>query len=183
MHDVLDARGRQSGIVVVIVAVVSWMPPHAYSADTPLPPAAAGILAQMDREIIAAKTKAIVSLEKILKETTKKGDLARAVAIKEATDQLKAEIQTITTPTGTRSNTAAVVGRWRWRDFVYEFRPDFTVKHTGGVAGTWQLAGRTVEVAWENGYKYRLAITPDGLVGIQVDASGHESDFHLQREQ
>lgn len=150
----------------------------AFSAEAAMPPAAAGILAQMDKEIDVARTKAALALEKVLKDTTKKGDLAGAMAVKEAIDQIKTECS----PVRVASNAAAVVGRWRGGAWIFDFRPDFTAKQSDGVEGKWQLNGKTVDVSWDNGYKYRLSVTAEGLVGVQIAPNGSESPFQLRRE-
>lgn len=178
----MQIPSERIGTCAVIFTVVAWMTTVAHSAETPVPPAAAGIIAQMDREIATAKAKAVTSLDKVLKETTKKGDLAGAMAVKEVIDQLKAETGAVTTAAGVGGNAPTVVGRWRWKELVYDFRPDASVKQSAGVAGKWQLNGKNLEVTWDNGYKYRLSMTSDGWVGIQVEPNGKESDFHLKRE-
>lgn len=172
----------RNGTCTVIFMTVSWVMSISHAAETPVPSAAAGILAQMNKEIVAAKNKAVVSLEKVLKESTKKGDLAGAIKVKEAIDQLKAEIQTVARSAPGAGNAAAVVGRWRFGDLICEFRPDFSAKQSQGVAGKWQVSGRNLEVTWDNGFKYRLAIAPDGLFGIQRAPNGQESDMLMTRE-
>lgn len=61
------------------VLCLSWRVASAQQQQPPSNPlraAATGILALMDREILASKKKAAEALEKVLKNTTKKGILA-----------------------------------------------------------------------------------------------------------
>jgi hypothetical protein len=150
----------------------------AIAADAPeaaMPPAAAGILAQMDKEIVLAKTKAVASLDKVLKDTTKKGDLAGAVAIKEQIDQLKAEAQTASgaRPGGGRVNANAIVGSWHDGANNVDILPDGSCSSSGKTA-RWRMDGNAVEMKWEFGQTYRLTLTPEGLVGVSVTSAGKE---------
>lgn len=141
-----------------------------------MPPAANAILSQMDKEISIAKTKALVALEKVLKDTTKKGDLAGALAVKKTIEQLQTETQgrgggAVTN----RVNGNAIVGRWmQGGTIITEFFADGSVKQ-GGLTGQWATDGSVVEVQWSNKRTYRLNADADGLIGVQLEATGHES--------
>lgn len=157
---------------VVSIAMASLV---AYSEESQnaLPPAAAGILTQMDKEVAAAKAKAVVSLEKILKDTTKKGDLAGAVAVKEEIDQLQAELQMGQRQGPVRAGVQAIVGRWWYAGkTAIDFMPDGTIKTDNGLTGTWAKDGPTYVIQWSNGYKNRLSLSVDGLVGTQTTQAG-----------
>lgn len=147
-----------------------------------LPAAASGILVQMDKEIVSSKTKAITALDKVMKDTTKKGDLAGAVAVKETMEQLKREIQAGARQPSGRARPNSFIGRWTDGKQVCEIFDDGTSRHSNGAAGSWQAEGQSIELKWSNGYVFKLKASPDGLVGVIVDQAGRESDCKLMRE-
>lgn len=135
--------------------------------NNPLPPAAAGIVAQMDKEILIAKKKAAEGLEKVLRDTTKKGDLAGAMAVKQTVDRLNGEIGAIAQNKGGRGG-ADIVGRWQGQGqpWVIEFFPDGTTKSSDpGVTGTWIANGLSVEATFNNGVIHTVERTTDGWAG------------------
>jgi hypothetical protein len=165
--------------VRVFAVVLSFaMVVPGFGAEPPestLPPAAAGILSQMDREVVAAKTKAVVALDKVLKDTTKKGDLAGAVAVKEVIDQLKADTQAAAgrkTRVG-RAGAREIVGRWTDSHNNVDILADGTCSSIG-LKGRWQMDGNVVEILWDHKHSYRLNVTPEGLVGTHLGKSGEE---------
>lgn len=166
-------RGLFVGLSLGIVAWTTF----GFGADAPeapMPPAANAILTQMDREIVAAKQKAITLLDKVLKDTTKKGDLAAAMEVKEAIDQLKADVQ----PVGNRSGgarvpTTAIVGTWSDGHNNVEFMADGSCT-SAGKGARWQVNGKAVEIKWSYGYTYNLTMSPEGLVGTKFDAGGKD---------
>lgn len=115
----------------------------------------------MDKEVIQAKRKAIESLERILKETTKKGDLASALAIKEEIDRLRSEA---TTPAS--GNGAAILGRWKTMGCTIDFSPDGTVSLSDGTKGTWAARGTAIEAVFANGVTHHMERTADGYAGV-----------------
>lgn len=78
----------------------------------PMPAAGTGIIAQMDKEILVAKKKAVDGLEKVLRDTTKRGDLAGAMAVKQTIDPLNGEIAAITGGNGARGVTPSPLQPW-----------------------------------------------------------------------
>lgn len=133
----------------------------------PMPAAAAGIVAQMDREILLSKKKAADALEKVLKDTTKKGDLAGAMAVKQTLDRLNAEITAIAANRGGRG-ASEIVGRWRGegQPWTVEFFPDGTVtSNEAGVTGRWVSSGASVEVTYSNGATHVIEKNADGWAG------------------
>jgi len=150
-------------------------------AQDPLPPAAIGIIQQMDKAVAIAKTKAIVALEKVLKDTTKKGDLAGAVAVKETIDQLKAEIQAAPRGGAARANGNAIGGRWEGAGLSMELFPDGTGKW-GSAIGHWKMEGNTVTAEWNNGWDHRLTVTSEGLTGVRIASTEkREEPEHFSR--
>lgn len=134
----------------------------------PMPAAAAGIVAQMDKEILASKKKATDALEKVLKDTTKKGDLAGAMAVKQTLDRLNAEIAAIAANRAGRGP-ADIVGRWQGQgqQWIVEYLPDGKVTCTdaGGLTGTWTVNGTAVEATFTNGVVHVMERTADGWQG------------------
>lgn len=150
-------------VVVLSCAVASAQ----QQAATTMPQAAAGILAQMDKEILVSKRKAAESLEKVLRDTTKKGDLAGAMAVKQSIDRLNSEIAALSGNKGGRGP-VHILGRWQeqGRDFIVEYFLDGTVTSTDkGVTGKWALNGAAVEAKFSNGVIHTMERGPDGWVG------------------
>lgn len=112
-------------------------------AKQKIPPAAVGILTQLDKEVIQAKRKAIDSLERVLKETTKRGDLASALAVKQEIDRLSTELGALSAG---RGESIDIVGRWKVLSWIIEFFPDGTASLSDGTKGTWTARGSVVEV-------------------------------------
>lgn len=142
------------------------------SADL-MPPAATAILTQMDKDVNIAKTKALVALEKVLKDTTKKGDLAGALAVKKKIEQLRTETQSGVNFVG-RNAGNLIPGRWMQGTVLIEFYADGSVK-AGELTGRWASDGSVVEVQWSNKRTYRLNADAEGLAGVQLEATGEES--------
>lgn len=162
------SRGRVGVHVTATLTVALVMSGTlAQVAQNSMPPAAVGILAQMDKDVAIVKTKAVVALEKVLKDTTKKGDLAGAVAVKEAIDQLKAETQAAPRGGAARANVNAIVGRWVGAGHPMELFPDGTGKW-GGATGRWKIESNTVTAEWTNGWDHRLTVNPEGLTGVRI---------------
>lgn len=132
-------------------------------ANNPIPPAAAEVLTRMDKEIVIAKTKAVTSLEKILRDTTKKGDLAGALAVKQAIDRLNGDVKA-----GARAGGGggSIVGRWRGDGFTIEYFPDGTLRHSDGSRGTWIDNGGVVEARLNNGWAHIMEPQGDGYFGV-----------------
>lgn len=154
--------GTPALMLCIIMAVAPAQAPQ-----DPMPPAAIGILAQMDKDIAIARAKAVVGLEKVLKDTTKKGDLAGAVAVKETIDQLKAETKAAPRANAARVNGNAIVGRWVGGGHPMELFPDGTGKW-GGATGRWKIESSTLTAEWTNGWDHRLTVNPDGLTGVRI---------------
>lgn len=170
-------------VILVGSAVLVARVPAAEPQEPAMPPAATAILGQMDKEIAATKMKAIVSLDKVLKDTTKKGDLAGAVAVKEVIDQLRAETQPVQNgrPGGGRMDGRSLVGTWSDGYNNVILSADGSCTSVGRKA-QWKVNGNTVELKWDFGQTYRLAATPEGLVGVRLDAAGKElGDVRLTR--
>lgn len=151
-----------------VVLCLSWRVAVAQQPSTPLPAAAASVLAQMDKEILVSKKKAVEALEKVLKDTTKKGDLAGAMAVKQALDRLNAEITAITQNKGGRG-AADILGRWQGQGqpWIVEYFPDGTLTCTEkGVIGTWVVNGASVMATFNNGVTHIMDRTPDGWAGV-----------------
>lgn len=144
-----------------------WQAAIAQQQQTnPMPPAAAGIVGQMDREILVAKKKAVEGLEKVLRDTTKKGDLAGAMAVKETLDRLNGELVAAAQNRGGRGN-ADILGRWQGQGWSLEFKSDGTVASSdAGVTGTWTTNGTAVEVTFSNGITHTVEKTADGWSGV-----------------
>lgn len=149
------------------VACLSW--PCAIAKqqqDNPMPAAAAGIVGQMDKEILVAKKKAVEGLEKVLRDTTKKGDLAGAMAVKQTVDRLKGEISAIGPNKGGRGH-ADILGRWQGSGWSLEFFPNGTVTSPDkSLTGTWVMTGETVDVTFTNGISHSVERTADGWAGF-----------------
>lgn len=138
----------------------------AQQANAPMPPAAAGIVAQMDKEILASKKKAVDALERVLKETTKRGDLAGAMAVKQKVDRLKGDIAGTGPAKGDRGG-SDIVGRWRGQGWTVEFLPDGSATCSeNGMTGTWVADGASVEVTFTNGITHSVTRTADGWTGV-----------------
>lgn len=148
--------------VAVSATGLAQQPPQ----PNPMPPAATEVLARLDKDIAIAKAKAAASLDKILKDTTKKGDLVGAMAVKQALDELKKD----TGPQG-RGGQASIVGKWIGPSWSMEFLPDGTVRHGNGWRGTWIDNGTTVEVKLESGQTQSLRRTQSGYVGELKDGA------------
>lgn len=133
-------------------------------AANSMPPAAGEVLERMDKEIVIAKTKAVASLDKILKETTKKGDLQGAMAVKEAIDRLQGEIKS-----GSRT-AADFVGRWKGPVWTAESFADGTIKYSNGHAGRWKEVGTTVYVEVDDGEVHEIKRCPEGYSGVAKKA-------------
>lgn len=131
-------------------------------AAPPMPAGAQEVLERMDKDIVIAKTKAITALDKILKDTTKKGDLQGALAIKGVLDKLQAEIKQ-----GARVGGASgFVGRWQGPAWKAECLPDGTIIVDNGTKGRWSESGTNVLVEFENGIRHELERTADGYAGV-----------------
>jgi hypothetical protein len=158
------------GTGFVALAVVGVM---VAAAEAPvgenLPPTASAILLRMENEIAASKLRAIVGLEKVLKDTTKKGDLGAAVAIKAEIDRLKAE-----TEAAKSRDRISFVGTWRANDSAttFEVFPDGRVVNQGGVKGRWTASASQVEIHWENGLKVVVRPSGTNFVGQRTLADG-----------
>jgi hypothetical protein len=173
-------RVNTKAFVAAAVMLASLTPGGSLqSQDTALPLAAAAIVLQMEKDIAATKAKTVVALDKVLKDTTKKGDLAGAVAINEVIEQLRAESLIGQQRATGRAN--AMAGRWAAGSVSFDFMPDGSASSSSGLRGAWQYDGKTLLVKWTNGYTYRLTATPDGLVGVQINQGGTESAFRLTR--
>jgi hypothetical protein len=170
---------REPTAFVLVVTMVACFAARVVGGDSPdsaMPPAAAGILLQMDKEIAASKAKAATALDKVLRDTTKRGDLAGAVAVKETIDQLRADAQGDSrTRSGVmRGNANSIVGTWSDGHNTLEFLADGSCSSAGQKA-SWQLEGNAVTMKWSFGYSYRLAMKPEGLVGTKFDAKGQDA--------
>jgi hypothetical protein len=155
------------------VALVSWFASHEVSAqgNTPrrLPPPAEAIITRMEAEIAASKLRAVTSLEKVLRDTTKKGDLEAAVAIKAEMERLKAEADSAKAGAAT-----SFVGKWKASDsaITFDAYPDGRVVNEGGVNGRWSVDGALIEVQWGNGVRVVLRPSGTGFVGERTMANG-----------
>lgn len=153
------------------VVALSWPVASAQQQTaTTMPPAATGILAQMDKEILVSKKKAVESLEKVLRDTTKKGDLAGAMTVKQTVDRLNAEIAALSTNKGGRG-AADILGRWQGQghDWIVEYFPDGTVTSTdNGVTGKWVLNGAAVETKFSNGVTHTMERVAEGWAGLST---------------
>lgn len=144
------------------VIVLAWtvsargQPP----AAKPMPPAAEEVLERMDKEVVIAKTKAVTALDKILKETTKKGDLQGAMAVKEAIDRLQGEIKSGSGVAG------GFVGRWKGPAWTAESFPDGTIKYSHGHTGRWKEVGTTVYIEVDNGEMHEIQRCAEGYSGV-----------------
>jgi len=144
-------------------------------AASPMPPAAMEILSRMEKELAIARTKAIRDLDKVLKETTKKGDLAGAMKVKEAMDALQSEITS-------GGPAMQLVGRWQPSvGGVIELLPDGSAKSNGGSIGNWRTNGNAMQLEWTTGTRYELQATGNGLAGTRIDKSGACSAASWQR--
>lgn len=155
----------------------------AQQPEDPMPPAATAVLNQFEKDVDIARTKAIVALEKVLKDTTKKGDLAGAMAVKEAVDQLKADARgrVAGKPVANRVGRNAFVGRWMEGQNPADLQADGTVIGSAGLTGQWTWDGRTVEITWSNGIIYRLQVELDDLVGAVITAGKESSRMRWTR--
>jgi hypothetical protein len=143
----------------------------------PMPPAAQEILSRMDKELAATHTKAIRDLEKVLKETTKKGDLAGAMTVKQEIDRLQREI----VPSGTAQQ---LVGRWQVSSgSSVELLTNGIAKSQGGVAGQWSFDGGVLLLQFSSGTRYQLRPTAEGMVGIRTGSTGERSESVWKRMQ
>lgn len=148
-------------VFLISICMFAWQPTVAQTVKTAIPPAATAVLTQMEKEVIQAKRKAIESLDRILKETTKKGDLTSALAIKEELDRLRAEVASPASGNG-----AAILGRWTTMGCTIEFSPDGTVSLSDGTTGTWTARGTAIEAAFTNGITHHMERTADGYAGV-----------------
>lgn len=151
------------GLGFIGLAVANGQPP----AANPVPPAAQEVLERMDKEIAIAKTKAMTSLEKILKDTTKKGDLQGALAVKAAMEKLQLEARVV--PAGAATQ---FVGRWSGPGWTAESFPDGTIVYSNGVKGRWRESGRTVRLELDNTDIQELSRTDEGYLGVHMGGAG-----------
>lgn len=144
----------------IVSAAMAADPP----GGNPMPPAAAEILSRMDKEITIARVKAAKDLDRVLKETTKKGDLAGAMAVKEAMDGLKASVSN---PSGPAN--AGLVGRWQTQSGMFEFHADGTASVPAmNLTGTWSFNGRIFLVKLSNATQYEMQLTASGAEGLWI---------------
>jgi hypothetical protein len=157
------------GFVIVLTAVTMLVSAADPAAVRRLPPAADAILLRMENEIAASKLRAVVALEKVLKDTTKKGDLEAAVAIKAEIDRLKAEADAAKSGDGVR-----FVGKWKANDSATTFDayPDGRLLNQGGVKGRWAIDGGLIQIQWENGMKSVVRPSGADLVGQRTMPDG-----------
>lgn len=162
-----------AALPIAFVTTANAEPPQSMK-DT-LPPAASGILTQMDKEIIASKKKAVEALDKVLKDTTKKGDLSAAIAVKQAIERLDNEIKVMVSQKEGQKN-ADIVGIWKGtQGWTLKFLPDGTVMASDGNSGRWIAIGTSVEVRFADGVTHSMERTAKGYAGIIRGSTGQKS--------
>ncbi len=141
--------------------------------------ATAAAKAVYDDAVSKATVDAVSKLEKVVKETTKKGDLAGALAAQKVLDELKATLVpdllgTSSTPVDLAKE---IIGKWQISAAKHSGTP--IVFEAGGVAnwggrmtGTWNGDANTVKVTWSNQVIYTIT-KKDGVL-TYIEARGDE---------
>jgi hypothetical protein len=144
-------------------------------AASPMPPAAMEILSRMEKELAIARTKAIRDLDKVLKETTKKGDLAGAMKVKEAMDALQSEITS-------GGPAMQLVGRWQPSvGSEVDLFANGSAKSSAGSAGKWSFGGGVIFMEFSSGTRYELRPSSEGMTGQRIEKTGERSASSWKR--
>lgn len=169
------ARACLSASSALVCAVIG-LGPVAKAQERALPTEATRILSRMNADIVVAKRKAATALDALLKETTKKGDLEGALAIKK-------ELESLAIPAGgTMKPAAAILGKWQADKFVLEFTADGkVVNQSNGDTGQWRETGNSIDVAWANGWRHQMRLMEGGFRGMFLGPKGETGPLDYSR--
>lgn len=142
--------------------------------------------AAFDAATVKATSEAIVKLEKVVKDTTKKGDLAGALAVQKVIDEYKASLPDLlgSKPAPVKSEFA---GKWvitglKHSGTTVNLKDDKTADFGDRVGfGTWTQGDDGVTITWKNGFSYKITKKGDSLSFVEQKGDAVISDGKLVR--